>query len=132
MASNTNNWQQIADTLPKVTSQAVRKTALDAEGNIKAHIVANDQVDTGFMLGSVYVVTSDFSDYSGGPRALPEVAAPTDEQTACVAVAAEYAVFPNYGTVNQVGNAFFEPGMDEARIALDAAVALIAKKLGEV
>lgn len=132
MANSTNNWQMIADAFPGLTSQAVRKTALDAQGNIKAHIVINDQVDTGFMLGSVYVVTSEGSDYKGGPRALPEVAAPPDDQTAYVAVAAEYAMFPNYGTVNQTGNAFFEPGMDEARIALDAAMSLVAKKLGVI
>jgi hypothetical protein len=132
MADNFNHFAEIANALPKLTSQMVRKTALDAKGNVQAHIVANGQVDTSFMLNSVYTVTSEGSDYKGGERALPQVAAPADDQTAYVAVAAEYAIFPNYGTVHQVGKPFFEPGIEEARESLDAALKVVADKLGDL
>jgi hypothetical protein len=132
MADNFNHFQQIADALPGVLSQMVRKTAQDAKGNVQAHIVANGQVDTGFMLNSVYTVTSEGSDYKGGERAFPQVEAPLDDQTAIVAVAAEYAAFPNYGTSHQTGHAFWEPGLEEARESLDAGLKLVADKLGDI
>lgn len=130
MASSFNNWAMIAAQLPDVSSQMVRKTAQDAKGNIQGHIRNNGQIRTGFMFNSVYIVTSEGTDYQGGERALPQVDAPPDKFSAMVAVAAEYAQFPNYGTVHQTGKPFFEPGMDEARESLNAAMKLIADKLG--
>jgi len=130
MADSFNNWSKIAAQVPGLTSQMVRKTAMDAKANIQSNIRNNDQVDTGFMLGSVYVVTSEGSDYQGGEKALPEVAGPPDDQTAMVAVGASYAIFQELGTSRMTGRAFFAPGMDEARSSMDAAMKLIADKLG--
>jgi len=128
-----NLFSALADALPDVCSQVVRKTALDAQGNIQAHIQANDQVDTGFMLGSVYTQTSDGSTYKGGEKALPETEAPEDTKTtAHVAVAAEYGAYQNYGTRFIPARPFFEPGMEEARQGMDAAMALIEQKWNEV
>lgn len=85
---------------------ALAAIALQLEGQTKANIVANDQVDTGFMLNSVYSVTSRDSTYgdtmASGPmqnvsgeyverKMAPEVKVGPGE--GAVAVGAEYAVF---------------------------------------
>lgn len=131
MATKFNHFAQIAEALPKACSQVVRKTALDAQGNIQAHIVANGQVDTSFMLNSVYAVTSEGSGYHGGARALPEVAHPPDDQSASVAVAAEYAIYQNNGTHLIPARPFFEPGIEDTRPGFESAVAAIQAKLAE-
>jgi hypothetical protein len=126
MAKNFNNWGKIADSIKPACKAVVKKTAFDAEGQIKAQITANDQVDTGFMRNSVYVVTSDSSTYKGGEKALPEVAKPSSETEAYVAVAAEYAIHQNY-----LFQAFFEPGMERVRPGFDAAMRAIKAKMEE-
>ncbi len=81
-----NHFGNIADALPHVLGQVVRKTAFDCAGNIQGFIRSNGQVDTGFMLNSVYTVTDEGSTYAGGADALPEVSG-ADLTTAYVAVA---------------------------------------------
>jgi hypothetical protein len=120
-----NHFAKIAAAIPPAAAQVVRKTAFDAQGHIQGQIRANDQVDTGFMIGSVYVQTSDESTYKGGAKALPEVARPGNETTAHVAVAAKYAVPQNYGTAYMPGRPFFEPGMERTRAGFEKALALI-------
>ena len=129
MAEGFNHWGQIANALPKVLSQVVRKTAFDGKANIQKRIQTNGQIDTGFMFGSVYVVTSEESTYRGGEKALPEIGKPEDDQTAYVAVAAEYAAPQNYGTRYLPPRPFFEPGMDDTRPGFEAALSAIESKL---
>src|ERR1700751_5206688 len=97
MATAFNNFDKIADALPQACAQIVRNTALKCKANIQHFIVSNGQVDTGFMLNSVYTVTDEGSTYQGGAKALPEVEKPAEPATAYVAVAANYGIFQNYG-----------------------------------
>lgn len=130
MAESFNHFGAIADALPQVFGQIVRKTAFDCQGNIQGFIRANGQVDTGFMVNSVYTVTSEGSTYSGGEQALPEVGG-ADQTTAYVAVGANYAIFQNYGTRFQPGKPFFEPGIEQTRPGFDAACSALEDRLRE-
>lgn len=127
-----NRFSALADALPEVCSQVVRKTALDAQGNIQAQIQSNDQIDTGFMFNSVYTQTDEGSTYKGGEKALPETEQPEDKMTAHVAVAASYGAPQNYGTRFLPARPFFEPGMERARQGMDAAMELIEQKWNEI
>jgi len=126
-----NNWDKVAKSIKPAARLVVKKTAFDAVGHVKAQIVANDQVDTGFMLNSPYVVTSDSSTYKSGEKALPEVPRPTSETEAIVAVAAEYAIHQEYGTVHIPGRPFFRPGMERVRPGFDKAMQLLKQKMEE-
>lgn len=115
MASNGfNNFAALAAALPEICEQVVTKTALDVKSNVQAQIVVNGQVVTGNMLNSVEVEDGE------------------DAQTKYVKVGAEYAPFPNYGTVHQAANPFWEPGWDKTRPGFEGAVAAIQQKLNEV
>jgi hypothetical protein len=155
MATSFNHWDKIADALPKVLGQVVRKTAFDAQANIQGFIRANGQIDTGFMINSVYTVTSEGSTYGTGKSTvrystktglatkatrknvykatqqelLPEIVEASDETTAWVAVAASYAIFNNYGTRYIPGKPFFEPGIEKTRPEFEAALSAIEPKL---
>lgn len=82
----------------KVASQKMAdEAALLIEGQAKANIVNNGQVDTGFMLNSTYSVTSGANSHSAGshPERPDRKAAPaqTPGAGAVVGVAAEYALW---------------------------------------
>ena len=87
-------------------AQALQALALQIEGQTKVNIVENDQVDTGFMLNSVYSVGPNGSTYGDTDASgttlspingyverniAPEVK--VDDGGAAVAVGAEYAVY---------------------------------------
>lgn len=127
-----NNFAVLAQALKQASSQIVRKTAFDLQAQIQANIRANDQIDTGFMVNSVYVVTSDSSTYSGGAQALPEVGKPGDDTTAYTAVAARYAIYQNYGTVHMPGKPFFEPAIYAVMPTFNAACGAIEAKMKEI
>lgn len=120
-----NSWAAIGQAIEETAPKVVRKIAFDLEGNVKKHIVGNDLVDTGFMLNSPYVVTADESTYKGGERALAEVPRPSDKNTAYTAVAAEYAIYPNYGTSHQAARPFWEPAIEDTKPGFDAAMSII-------
>jgi hypothetical protein len=130
MATNFNNWNKVADSIKPACKLVVKKTAQDGEGNVKAEIQAKGLIDTGFMFNSVYNITSDSSTYKGGAKAFPELARP-GETEAYIAVAAEYAVYPNYGTIYQAARPFFEPGIERTRAGFDKAMQLIKQKMEE-
>jgi len=130
MSEDFNHFPQIAKQLDKALSQVVKTTAFKAQANIQSQIQANGQVDTGFMLNSVYTVTSDGSTYSGGEHALPEVEAPPDDKTAYVAVGASYAIFQDMGTRFIPARPFFEPGIDATRSDFEAALSAVESQLG--
>jgi len=131
MSKSFNHFDAIAKALKPVCAQVVRKVALDCQANIQNQIRTNDQIDTGFMVNSVYVVTSNSSDYKGGKNALPSIDKPKEETEALVAVAAEYAVHQNYGTVHLPPRPFFEPGVERTRPGFEKAIAAIENKLRE-
>jgi hypothetical protein len=129
MATAFNNWNKIALAVPQASGQAVRKVAFDGQANIQNQIRANDQVDTGFMVNGIYVVTSQESTYQGGEDALPEVPKPPDDQTAYVASAAKYSAPQNYGTRYIAGRNFFETGIERTKAEFDAAMATIKDEM---
>ncbi len=82
----------------KVAGQRMAdEAALQIEAQTAVEIVNNGQVDTGFMLNSVYSVTSGGSSYGPGQADRPDRgAAPAQnapEGGAVVGVAAEYALW---------------------------------------
>lgn len=126
MAESFNHFGQIAAALDQASQQIPRKTALD----IQAGYAANAPRDTGFMANSAYVTTIDSSTYgnAGTPPKdaylLPEEK-PVDKYTAIVAVGANYAIYPELGTVHMAPRPAFYPAIDAARPGFEAATAAI-------
>jgi hypothetical protein len=119
-----------------VLGQVVRKTAFDLQGNMQAQIRANGQIDTGFMVNSVYVRTSEESTYSQipaperkGVAPFPEVEAPPDKHTAFVVVAAPYGYWQNYGTRFQPARPFLEPSIETTNPSFEDALARVDEKI---
>jgi bacteriophage HK97-gp10 putative tail-component len=131
MTNSYSNWAGIANAIIPASEEAVDATAKAAVANIRGQIEANGQVRSGEMRDSVHSISQRGSTYQSSEHALPEMPAPDSSTEADVAVAASYAVFPNYGTVFQSGHAFFEPGMDATRADFDHALEGVAKKLEE-
>ncbi len=134
-----NHFPQIATELDRLQSLAVRKTAFDLQAATQAQIRANDQIDTSFMVNSVYVKTFNESTYGQieqptkkGVEPLPEVERPANDKTAFVAMAASYAIFQNYGTKYQAGKPFLEPAIAQVMPDFQAALAAIESQLGAI
>jgi HK97 gp10 family phage protein len=127
MADGFNHWGQIANALPKVASQIVRKAAFD----IQAQAASRAPVDTGFLKNSIYTVTADSSTYKGGDKSLPEVETPENDQTAYVAVGAEYGIYVEMGTRFAPAQPYFYPAVDAVKPGFDAALSAIEGKLRE-
>jgi hypothetical protein len=103
------NWykEEVIAHFTGLNRKGLAAVAARIEGQAKINIVANDQVDTGFMLNTVYHVAEDGSSYgqtdSGGyytnqegqqvqREAAPEAPLPAGYD-ALVAVGANYAIF---------------------------------------
>lgn len=115
--------QEVFLLLEEVTADALEAAAFSVEGGAKQNIVANDQVDTGFMLNSVYAVgqgsqgLDSYEAAASSARAqnpdgvMLAKEAPPGEGTALVAVGAEYAIFQEtessflYRALEQEGHA---------------------------
>ena len=116
-----NHFPALAKALDKTLGEIVSSTARSGESNVKDQIQANQQVDTGFMLESVYHVTVDESTYGqggappGDSYLLPEVARPEDAMTAYFASGANYSIYQNYGTRFLPPRPFWEPGVEKTR-----------------
>lgn len=110
------NWygKEVKLLIKNATEDALESTAFLIEGAAKVRISTNQQVDTGFMLNSVYTKTRRSSGYSGiwptgrypqspakhGGDSSPvprepqsEVQFVSDDQFAAVAVGAEYGIY---------------------------------------
>lgn len=117
------NWHKdrVMLRLRAATEKALAAVAFQVERRTKENIVANDQIDTGFMLNSVYTVTPEDSTYGKAQsraenqklkkhrgarrnrarrwtdvtgRMAPEVTLPeSDEPVAAVVVGAKYAIY---------------------------------------
>lgn len=159
MAQSFNHFNQIADALPQVLSQVVRKTAFD----VQASAIRKAPVDTGFLRSSIYVRTSEESTYGQGSvkakritktarrkaaasksglissfsstpygyYLLPEVGGPENEQTAYVAVGAEYGIYLEFGTRYMPAHPYFYPAVEHARAGFESALSRIEDKLKE-
>jgi len=109
--SVTLNWRgsEVERALRAASGRALRKVAFDIEGQTKKNIQENGQIDTGFMVNSVYTVTDNDNTYGQAnksgrytneaganvPRNLaPQARLPhSNEPAALVAVGAEYAIW---------------------------------------
>lgn len=127
-----NHFGEIAEQLDAALQLVPKKTAFDIQSGYQSRAPR----DTGFMANSPYVVTSDSSTYGQGASEppkdsylLPQVAAPADKYTAMVAVGANYAVFPELGTVHQSAQPAFYPACDAAEPGFVAALNAIASSL---
>jgi hypothetical protein len=97
---------KIKVTVQGATQKALEALAFQIEGQTKVNITTNNQVDTGFMLNSVYTLTPEgqrsstwengeyLSQKTGEKVARQAVAAPSlNGAAAAVGVGAEYAIF---------------------------------------
>lgn len=80
------------------TDEVLHALALQVEGTTKMHIVLNDQIDTGFMLNSVYAESSKGSTYDetwpgGVDNKAPRLRLPKRFSVAAVHVSAAYAIY---------------------------------------
>jgi Bacteriophage protein of unknown function (DUF646). len=128
MPDEWNNWLRVAEAMTPACREAVTNTAQAGETYVEANIVANGQVLTGNMLKSVYSSTPDGSSYETVDRGLPEVT-PENETEAVLAVSADYAVFPELGTVHQSAKPFFYPGVEQMKGKFDTEMGIVAQKL---
>lgn len=119
-----NHFQDLADALPDVLSKVVRKTAFEIQSDAQSLAPR----DTGFLANSIYVKTSKDSSYSQagqpskeGSSLLPEVETPPDDQTAYVAVGANYGIYVEYGTRYTPAQPYLTPAVEAGKEALEAA-----------
>jgi len=80
------------------TDEVLHAVALQVEGTTKRNIVSNDQIDTAFMLNSVYTESqegSTFGETWEGPpgKKAPKVRLPRLFSAAAVHVSAVYAIY---------------------------------------
>lgn len=128
MPDEWNNWLKVAEAMTPACREAVTNTAKAGEIHVKANIVIRNLIDTGNMLKSVYASTPDGSSYETVDRGLPEIT-PESETEAILAVSADYAVFPELGTVHQSAKPFFYPGVDQMKGDFDTEMGIVAQKL---
>lgn len=118
-----------------VTDEALEALALLIEGKAKVNIVDNDQVDTGFMLNSVYTVSrrgmhgydaaaSAAAAKSANAAMGPPATFADDTQRALVAVGAEYAIY------QEMANPFLYPALEQVAAGAGAVLQTAAKKAG--
>ncbi len=121
-----DRWAEVLAALDAGVEHAVEQGAIATVAAIQSVIEANGQVATGAMLHSVYYRTEKTSTYpgdgGGGADLLAEVDAPGHHEAA-ISVAADYAVYQNYGTRYQPARPFMEPGTLDAVPAIDNAFA---------
>ena len=125
--SGWNLLPESSEALHKAVSKIVRKAAFD----IQREAMRNAPVDTGFLKGSIYVVTKGGSTYDQAAQAqednpkaelLPEIAQPPDDQTAFVGVGASYGLFQEFGTVNMPAQPYLTPAAELIKPQYEAAM----------
>lgn len=129
-----NHFALMANIIDEDCPNLVEKTAFDAQANVQGMIRTNGQIDTGFMVNSVYVVaykkrTSPGGARMKGQRLLPPRPNTRSKYTAYVIVGAEYGVYQNNGTRYQSGRPFFEPGINKTAPSFDSGFQVIRAKL---
>lgn len=134
MTQTFNKFGDIANVLPGIISQIVRKAALD----VQSHAQVNAPVDTGFLKNSIYTVTSESSSYGSvssptkkDSSILPEVEKPEDDQTAYVAVGANYGLFVEAGTRHTPAHPYLSPAVEAVRPTFEEAMSKVEDKLRE-
>jgi len=101
-------------TVKGATQKVLEALAFQIEGQAKINIQANGQIDTGFMLNSVYTVTpksSGFAAAQGAAKAHNPQAEMGPEPTAREGVAV--VVGANYAIYQEIKNAFLFPAAEQ-------------------
>jgi len=112
-----NHFPRIAAAMHEALSDIVAETTVDLGAAMVSHIHANGQIDTGFMVSSVYTVTKNGSTYGqagtppGDAYLLPEVGISGDME-GVAACAANYGEWQNYGTRFLPPRPFMEPAAE--------------------
>jgi hypothetical protein len=126
-----NHWRSLAAAYQRELKQMVIDVAEWGGINVQGFIIANGQIDTGFMHDSVYVVTAKGSNYGKfhadltpyqalhGHDMFDEVDPPADAYEALFAVGATYAEYQNYGTRFIPARPFWEPALEKTQVELD-------------
>ena len=131
-----NRFPELTVALEKAISQMVRKAAFD----IQAMAMATAPVATGFLKSSIYVVTHDRSTYASSlnkafvkghdvAKLMDEVEPPPDDQTAYVAVGAEYGIYVEYGTSKMAAQPYLTPAYEFVRPSILEAMARLEEKM---
>ena len=94
------------------TDEVLHAVALQVEGTAKRNVVSNDQIDTGFMLNSIYTESrkgSTFGETWEGPAGAKasKVRLPSLFSAAAVHVSAVYAIF------QEMSNSFLRTAAEE-------------------
>jgi len=98
------NWygDKVAARVRGAQRQFIQAVAFQIEAQTKVNIVQNDQVDTGFMLNSVYTVAGDANGHAAAASAaaakntdavMAPPRLPADDMSAIVGVGASYALY---------------------------------------
>ena len=130
MTDTFNHWPQAIDIFDHVLGEVVRKAAFD----IQAEAASRAPVDTGFLKNSIYVVTSESSDYGsggGGSNLLPPVEPPPDDKTAYIAVGANYGIYQEFGTRYMPAHPYLGPAVEAVRPGFEAALGAVEQKMRE-
>jgi hypothetical protein len=117
----------VLTTVRGATQKALEAVAFQTEGRAKVKVRDNDQIDTSFMLNSIYTVTPTSSGYSGAKGAAEaktksgrsgrEVGHSGDmapAQRLPHGVAAAVAVGANYAIFQEIKRSFLYAGAEEA------------------
>jgi hypothetical protein len=96
------NWytDDVMVVFDEISQEIADRLVLEIMGQAVLNIRSNNQIDTGFMMNSVYVESKTFSNYNNTPASgegQRERAKPVrivGDTLAAVAVGANYAIFP--------------------------------------
>lgn len=128
MNGSFNHFDDVTNALPDILSKVVRKTAFDIQSDAQSLAPR----DTGFLANSIYIKTSKDSTYSQVEQPtkedaslLEEVETPPDDQTAYVAVGANYGIYVEYGTVHNPAQPYLTPAIEAGQEALEKAASAI-------
>ncbi len=129
------NWyaEDVVLKFTKLSERALEAAAARVDALTKLNIVANDQVDTGFMVNSVYFATAETSTYQDGSgtqinregnfveREMAPEAPLKDGAAALVCVGANYAIF------QEMANPFLYPALLAVRGEMKGIIETVAK-----
>lgn len=97
------HWDKdgVIDQLRQLGREAIARIAFFVEAEAKVNITQNDQIDTGFMLNSVYATTQEESGHAQArtdakkqnPEGIMADEPPIGDADALVAVGASYAIY---------------------------------------
>jgi hypothetical protein len=130
-----NHFPELALAMHEALSDIVAETTVYLGDMMIAQIYANGQIDTGFMVDSVYTVTKNGSTYGQGSIEPPGDAYLMPEETissdmeGVAACAANYSGFQNYGTRYLPPRPFREPAMDLAKAEYEAKLAQLESRM---